>query len=226
MQKTKIKFFLSVIFLIVSIVISLFFSENIDLLVKILAPIFFVYFLIDITTVLLPSCNNQVYSGKHLNKFYIETKYFSEVLLSKKIHQQNKRSLLIFLLYFSILTAIGVFIINVNSIRNEYIYIIFLLINLGDYFCILVWCPFRSLVLKNICCNNCRISNWDRLMKFYILIFIPSFYSITLVLLGLIIFFVWEYKHYIHPERFYLVSNKSLTCNTCQYHMGCKKNKE
>ena len=62
-------------------------------------------------------------------------------------------------------------------------------------------------------------------MKFYILIFIPNGFTITLVVLGLLIFIIWEYYHQVHPERFYSVSNKVLQCNSCS-EQTCHKKKE
>lgn len=226
MKKIKVKFCLSLIFLISSIIITLFFKEYIDKLEKILIPIFFLYFVLDSLDVLIPALNKQLYSGKHLNKFYIEIRNFNRLQLSKKIKIQNLKSLFTFLIYFLGLTVVGVLYLKCDFFKTEYIYVIFFTLNFADYFCILIWCPFRSLILHNKCCNSCRITNWDRLMKFYILIFVPSFYSITLVILGILIFVFWEYEHYTNPERFYSVSNKALTCNMCNSEFKCKKNKE
>lgn len=226
MKKNKIKFYLSLLFLISSIIIVFFFKEYIEIIEKILIPLFFLYFVLDSLNVLFPVFNKSLYSGKHLNKFYIENKNYNTIQLSKKIRVQNLRSLLIFFIYFLGLTILGLLYIKYEFFKPEYIYIIFFAINFGDYFCILIWCPFRSLILHNKCCNTCRITNWDRLMKFYILIFIPDFYSITLVILGVIIFISWEYEHYNNPERFYSISNKALSCKMCDNVFKCKKNKE
>lgn len=225
MKKVKIKFTLSLIFLICSIIIAFFYSEYIETLEKILIPIFFVYFIIDSFTVLFPSLNFTITHGKLLNKFYIETTNNDKALFNLNIRHQNRRSLYIFLIYFGSLTIIGILYTRFEVFKIEYLYILFFFINFADYFSIIIWCPFKSLILKNICCNRCRIANWDRLMKFYILLFIPSFYSITLVLLGITIFIIWEYSHYKHPERFYSLSNKSLSCKGC-LDSTCKKNKE
>ena len=222
MKKIKIKFYLSLIFLITTIFIVLYFNDYLHQIGKYFIPFFFICFLIDTLTVLFPLFNTSVSSGKHLNKFYIKTNNYNNELLLRQIKLQNRKSLLIFVLYFSILTIIGLSYAFIDQFKTEYLYIIFLAINLGDYFCILIWCPFKSLILKNTCCTRCRISNWDRLMKFYILIFIPNIYTITLVILGITIFITWEYKHYIHPERFYSLSNDSLSCKECSDTI-CKK---
>ena len=226
MKKIKIKFIISLIFLINSIIVAVFYSQHIDFLERILIPLFFIYFVFDSLSVLFPAFSNDVYSGKHLYKFYNETNNYNEKLLASFKKQQNTRALIIFVLYFGILSIIGVFYIKFDFFKIQYLYIIFFLINFGDYFSILVWCPFKSLILHNTCCNRCRITNWDRLMKFYILLFIPSFYSISLVLLGLVIFLLWEYTHFKHPERFYSLSNRTLSCVECSSKIVCKKNKE
>ncbi len=226
MKKVKIKFTLSLIFLINSIIIVFFYGEHIGVLEKILIPILFIYFVIDSFIVLFPVLNNSLYFGKHLNKFYNETINYNKELLRSNIETQNGKSMLIFIGYFGVLTIVGILYKRYYVFKIEYLYIIFFTINFADYFSILIWCPFKSLILKNSCCNRCRITNWDRLMKFYILLFIPSIYTITLVLLGIIIFITWEYNHYKHPERFYSLSNKSLSCNICPCEIGCQKNKE
>ena len=226
MKKIKIKFILSLIFLINSIIIAIFFSESIGFLEKILVPLFFIYFILDSLSVLFPVFSNEIYSSKHLDKFYNETNAFNKELLAIYIKQQNRRSLLVFIIYFGILSIIGVFYIKLEFFEIQYLYLIFFLINFADYFSILIWCPFKSLILKISCCNRCRITNWDRLMKFYILLFIPSIYSISLVLLGLTIFLIWEYNHFKHPERFYSISNNTLSCKQCSSKINCNKNKE
>lgn len=226
MKNIKIKFTLSLIFLINSIIIATFYVEHLALLEKILIPFFFIYFMIDSLFVLFPIFINGTNSSKLLNKFYNETNNYNKELLNPKIKQQNRKSLLIFLLYFGILSIIGILYINVDIFEIQYLYIIFFLVNFGDYFSILIWCPFNSIILKNTCCTRCRIKNWDRLMKFYILIFIPSIYTLILFFLGIVIFIAWEYNHYKHPERFYSLSNSTLSCKQCSSIEMCKKNKE
>ena len=42
-----------------------------------------------------------------------------------------------------------------------------------------------------------------------------SFYNLSLVILGLIVFIKWEVTLMVHPERFFQMSNEYLSCKTC-----------
>ena len=55
------------------------------------------------------------------------------------------------------------------------------------------------------------------------LIFIPSIWTYSLVLVGLIIFIQWEYMNKKYPERFSPISNKTLRCSECSH--DCRYNK-
>ncbi len=222
MIKTKLKFALSADFLLISVVFVVFFNNHLPILLNYIFPIMFVYFIVDSLIVLFPSLHNYIPSKKHL---LIEQdqniSYNKDSLLNIK-QSSNKRALLTFILYFGVLTILGIIYLSFDVFEEIHLYLLFLFINIADYFCILVWCPFKNFLLKNTCCYTCRITNWDRFMKFYILIFIPNIYTVSLVLLGIIIFIVWEYQHQIHPERFYSISNDVLKCSSCNEQL-CNK---
>ena len=83
-----------------------------------------------------------------------------------------------------------------------------------DLICVLIWCPFR-LVMKNRCCTTCRIFNWDHLMMFSPLIFLGGFYCISLVVLAVLAWLIWELCVMMYPERFWDHSNSALKCSQC-----------
>ena len=83
-----------------------------------------------------------------------------------------------------------------------------------DLICVLIWCPFR-LIMHNRCCTTCRIFNWDHLMMFSPLIFVPGFFSWSLVLASCAVVAVWEICIFLHPERFWEETNVSLQCAKC-----------
>lgn len=83
-----------------------------------------------------------------------------------------------------------------------------------DLICVLIWCPFR-LMMKNRCCTTCRIFNWDHLMMFTPLLFVPSFYSWSLCLLSIVVWCMWELSVLLYPERFWEQSNEALKCSNC-----------
>ena len=84
-----------------------------------------------------------------------------------------------------------------------------------DLICVLFWCPFRVFFMKNRCCTTRRIFNWDHLMMFVHLLFIPSFFTLSLGIASVIIFLVWELMFFRHPERFWDRSNRALRCISC-----------
>ena len=224
MEKIKFKFALSIAFFTATSIIVFFFEEIAYELEHIFLPVFFTYFLIDSLTVIIPYFNDSIFSGKLFVKLFKEIPTHSIDRLKSLKEKNNRIALLIFVLYFGGLTIIGVLYLNIEAISRLYIYVLFLALNVADYFCILIWCPFRSIFLKNKCCNTCRISNWDRIMKFYILFFIPNIYTLSLAVTGVIVFIIWEYSHFSNPERFYTISNKTLLCAECN-DILCKKKK-
>lgn len=93
-----------------------------------------------------------------------------------------------------------------------------------DALCITIWCPYRNWLVKNKCCNNCRIFNWGYFMATSPLLIIPSFWTYSIVALTFAIFIQWEFLHLKFPERFYEVSNKNLQCGNCPEETGyCRK---
>lgn len=86
---------------------------------------------------------------------------------------------------------------------------------LCDVICIVFYCPFQKLFMKNKCCVTCRIFAWGTIMTVTPLIFMPSVYSWSLVALALVCTVAWEVTYYRHPERFCEETNAFLTCAAC-----------
>ena len=84
-----------------------------------------------------------------------------------------------------------------------------------DIICVLYWCPFRVWFMKNRCCTTCRIFNWDHMMMFSPLLFVPGLYTWSLCLMAFAVFLVWEIAFALHPERFWEGSNGALQCANC-----------
>ena len=225
MNKLFFKFSLSLVLLINTVVFVLFFQDLIYIVEDWLFPLFFLYFIVDSFSVMVPIFNNDIYSSKMQKRTYKAVEGYNEDKLKDQIKHNNIMSLVIFLLYFGMIALIGVSFIYFEWFTRPYLYLVFFALNFADYFCIMLWCPFRNWFLKNSCCNTCRISNWDRIMKFSILIFIPNIYTITIFVIGVLIFFYWEYQHLTHPERFYRISNKTLWCTNCDKVTCGKKSK-
>lgn len=224
MNKIFFKFSLSLVLFLNTAIFLLFFPNLVDIIEEYLYPLFFIYFLIDSFSVMFPMFNDSIYSGKMQKRLFIQVDNYSESKLKALSKRNNQIALLIFVLYSCGIALIGIAYYSIDWLDERFIYLMFFAINFADYFCIMLWCPFRSLFFKNSCCNTCRISNWDRIMKFAILIFIPNMYTITIFILGVGIFLYWEYHHWKHPERFYRVSNQTLWCKNCDKVTCGKKN--
>ena len=85
-----------------------------------------------------------------------------------------------------------------------------------DIICILFFCPFQTWFMKNRCCATCRIYNWDFAMMFTPLVFIPSWYTYSLLGCAVALLLRWEITYRMHPERFSTATNKCLDCSRCE----------
>ena len=90
---------------------------------------------------------------------------------------------------------------------------------LCDVICIVFYCPFQNLFMKNKCCVTCRIFAWGTIMTVTPLIFIPHIYSWSLVSLALVCTVLWETAYRRHPERFCEETNAFLSCESCTDHL-------
>ncbi len=86
---------------------------------------------------------------------------------------------------------------------------------LCDLICIIFYCPFQQLVMQNKCCVTCRIFAGGTIMIATPLVFIPHFWSWSLVALALACTVLWEVTYYRHPERFTEETNAFLACENC-----------
>jgi len=226
MWKTTVKLSISFALLVNTAIIVFFFGEYVYLLADILIPVLFVYFFIDALSVIVPKLNKQLFSGKYLIKFFREYPKYNINKIKELQQKENKVALGIFIVYFGRITGIGLLYVFNDWFELKYLYLVFLFINLSDYICIMLWCPFRDLFLKNKCCNTCRISNWDRLMKFALLLFIPSFYTISIFIMGLLVFIIWEISYTMRPQHFFPLSNESLRCTECDLPCRIRKKEQ
>ncbi len=103
-----------------------------------------------------------------------------------------------------------------NIIDKGILILIALAYGVCDMICILFFCPFQTWFMKNRCCTDCRIYNWDFAMMFTPLIFIPDVYTWTLLGLSLILLLRWEITLRLHPERFSEQTNGGIRCANCK----------
>lgn len=168
-------------------------------------------------------------SAKHFKKVYIKKDYKEEDL--KKTRKfYNKGAWYTALSFTALNLVVGaiVFLIKRNGLidtnHSENSGLILLIFQLfyfaSDFICVMFFCPFQRWMMKNRCCRTCRIFNWGAIMIevpmiAHMILYGVSFYNLSLVILGLIVFIKWEVTLMVHPERFFQMSNEYLSCKTC-----------
>ena len=125
----------------------------------------------------------------------------------------TKAAYKVFLIWCAGLAVIGGLYFG-GILNRAGLFLISALFYVCDLICVLVWCPFR-LLMRTRCCTTCRIFNWDHLMMFTPMIFIPGFYSASLLVLAFLAWLIWELCIMMYPERFWDKSNAALKCSEC-----------
>ncbi len=119
---------------------------------------------------------------------------------------------------FAILYCTGI-------IRQSGLMILAMVYSVCDMICILYFCPFQTWIMKNRCCANCYIYNWDYAMMFTPLILVRSWFSWSLIGMALFVVLVWEFRLFRYPERFSATTNLNLACANCTEKL-CKSKKQ
>ena len=125
----------------------------------------------------------------------------------------TKAAYKVFILWCGLLAVIGGLYYG-GILNRPMLFLISVTFYVCDLICVLIWCPFR-LMMKTRCCTTCRIFNWDHLMMFSPLMFMGGFYGMSLFLISLLAWLVWELCIMMYPERFWDKSNLALKCSEC-----------
>jgi len=166
--------------------------------------------------------SQKISSGRQYRKFYKPNPNCTPELLKKEIKENNSRAIKATISI--LLVNSGFFIIYfLFNLHFFWVYFVALLYIVLDAVFITLWCPFRNWIMKNKCCNTCRIHNWGFWMAAIPLLAIPSFWNYSIVFISVLILIKWEVLLHKFPERFYEVSNSNLSCKDCPYKSGfCK----
>lgn len=178
--------------------------------------------LIEMALVIFPKSNTRIGCGKLFQRHFEEAEGYSKGALRKISTRFNKRVIIVAVIWFLLLSNIGL-LYKFQVIKNSALFLISLAFYFLDQLFIVVWCPFKELILRNKCCNNCRIYNWGHFMMFSPLVFINSVYTQFLFWISVLILIQWEIQNIRHPERFHEISNLNLRCKSCD--SACEKNK-
>jgi len=133
--------------------------------------------------------------------------------LKEYIITTTKAAYRVMILWIALIAAIG-FCYYRGWIDAIGLFVITSLFYVCDLICVLIWCPFR-LLMKNRCCTTCRIFNWDHLMMFSPMLFMPGFFGKSLLVASVLVFLIWEAAIILYPERFWEKTNVALQCAYC-----------
>lgn len=133
--------------------------------------------------------------------------------LKSYVISTTKSAYKVFILWAGLILFLGA-MYHLDFITAEHLFLTSVAFYVCDLICVLIWCPFR-LIMKNRCCTTCRIFNWDHLMMFTPMLFVNSFYSISLLVMAFAVWVVWELCVMMYPERFWEQTNIALRCSEC-----------
>ena len=171
--------------------------------------------IIDMILQIIPIKNKVALGSQKLfaNRFRPITNKVNYNALKSYIKNTTTSAYKVFIIWAILIMVIGILYYN-NIINKIWLFMISVFFYVCDLICVLVWCPFR-LIMKNKCCTTCRIFNWDHLMMFSPLIFGGGFFSISLVVIAVLAWLIWELFVLIYPERFSEMTNIALRCSEC-----------
>ncbi len=190
--------------------------------------ILWVIWMFDMILQIIPIKNKVALGSQKLfaNRFQPIRERINYDALKNYVVTTTKAAYKVFIIW-GILT-IGIGVLYYNEVINKVcLFMISIFFYVCDLICVLIWCPFR-LLMKNKCCTTCRIFNWDHLMMFSPLIFVGGFFSISIVVMAILAWVVWELCVMIYPERFSEMTNSALKCSECtdklctQYCQKCR----
>ncbi len=148
-------------------------------------------------------------------KKYCANENYSELELLKFVQDQNIKAWKVMLVWLCFNAIPGVlYLLGVLDEADLLMTTVFYF--LCDYICILIFCPFQTVIMKNRCCVNCRIYEWGHFMMFTPMLFIRNFYSWSLFFTSCVVLLKWEITYAKHPERFWSGSNTNLQCINCK----------
>ena len=169
-------------------------------------------FVIEMFFRFFPSRVESIGCQKQFKRNFRPTKFKAEKAEQNK---QNKSALIVAGLWIVLNGIIGG-LHHFSIIDDGILVLICLAFSVCDMICILFFCPFQSVIMKNKCCTSCRIYNWDYAMMFTPLFFTKDILAISILFFAIILLVRWEITAHIHPERFSERTNDSLSCSNCK----------
>ena len=160
--------------------------------------------------------------------FLPSPQYKSEPNLSleeiKEIHRMDKGFAIVLLLYAIPVVATWV-LYYMRILGAPEMFLIVLALYFGEMVAYNLFCPLR-LVMRNKCCNTCRLNHWHPLMMVAPFLAVPGVVTWTLAGFAVVFAFMGELNCRMHPERFLEKTNAALRCEKCDRNLCPKKRKD
>jgi hypothetical protein len=166
---------------------------------------------------MVPRLNAKITSGKIFGSHYTgsrEKTPAGEEKLKSYVRKMNRGALKTAAYWLLVILGTGA-LYRVHLFGPVGLFMVVVFFIFMDQFCVSVWCPFEW-IIGNKCCASCRINNWGYLMAFAPLVFLPSFWTLSIVALSIGVVLQWEYMFHAHPERFFELLNENLMCRNCK----------
>ena len=174
-----------------------------------------IIFMIIMLTHLIPNNKLSMAWKKAKECEYRPVEKYDELELLKFVQKQNLVAWKVMFFWLSFNAVFGaLYLLGILNGGDLLMLTVFYF--LCDYICILFFCPFQSVIMKNKCCINCRIYDWGHFMMFTPMLFIKNFYSWSLFFTALVVLLHWEIIYAKYPERFWEGSNSTLQCSNCK----------
>ena len=187
------------------------------------ALIIWFFLLAELASRMFPNDKLCIGCQKEFERSYCEKEYEAAELKAQKAIQDKRAAVLavIWLIVHILIWSLYF----IGMLRSSELIMLTLLYHVGDMVCVLYWCPFQTIFMKNRCCTVCRIYNWDAVFLVTPILIIPGIMSLSLAIAAFAITFRWEYRYRRYPERFFECSNDALTCANCKSRLCSRKKK-
>ena len=136
--------------------------------------------------------------------------------IREKLRRLNKRACFLALIWVMFNAAVFFVLFLLDRLTPAAAIVIVLIYAVCDLAFILFFCPFQMFFMRNRCCVECRIYNWDYIMICTPLVFFPHIYSLSLIILALAVLLRWEAAVYKKAHLFIAETNKNLSCARCK----------
>ena len=174
-----------------------------------------VFFMVMMIRHIFPNKTLSMALRKNEKENFAPVEGYSEEGLWKFVQDQNIKAWKVMLLWLSFNAIWGIlYLFGILDSADLLMLTVFYF--LCDYICILFFCPFQTVIMKNKCCVNCRIYDWGHFMMFTPMLFIRNFFSWSLFFTSLVVLIRWEISYAKNPQRFWSGSNKTLQCANCK----------